>query len=78
TGELPIDRWMDDNGLLRRLVVELDDLDAMGLGDEAGEIASILIEFEIFDVGEPVSIERPPADQVIGSDELGFGLGGDF
>ncbi len=78
SGALPIDLWMDDDDLLRRLVIELDDFDSMGLGSEAEGIGSMLIEFELYDVGEPVAIQPPPADQVISSDELGFDLGGGF
>lgn len=78
SGRLPIDLWIGDDGLLRRLVVELDDLDSMGFGADASEIASVLIEFEIFDVGQPVDIGPPPADQVITIDELGFSLDGGF
>lgn len=78
SGELPIDLWIDDEGLLRRLVIELDDLDSLGLGSDAEDISSVLIEFEIFDVGEAIDIEPPPADQVITTDDLGFGLDGGF
>ena len=80
SGELPVDIWIDDNDLVRRLVVELEDLEAMGLEDagEAGAFGSVLIEFEIFDVGEPIDISPPPAGDVITSDDLGFGFDGDF
>lgn len=77
-GELPIDLWIGDDGLLRRLVVELDDLGALGLDADAEGVASVLIEFEIFDVGQPIAIQPPPADQVISTDDLGFNLDGGF
>lgn len=78
SGMLPIDVWMDDNGLVRRLVIEIDDVASMGLGPDAEGIDSVLIEFELFDVGEPVMITPPPADQVISTDELGFSFDGGF
>lgn len=80
SGELPIDVWLGDDDLLRRLVIELDDFESMGLDADSGaaEIGSVLIEFEIYDVGEPVVISPPPAGEVITSDELGFNLDGDF
>ena len=78
SGTVPIDVWMDDNDLVRRLVIEIDDVESMGLGADAEGIASVLIEFELFDVGEPVSISPPPPDQVIATDELGLSLDGGF
>lgn len=76
SGMLPIDVWMDDNDVVRRLVIEIDDFESMGLGADTEGVASVLIEFELFDVGEPVTISPPPADQVITTDELGFSLDG--
>lgn len=75
-GKLPIDLWIGDDGLLRRLVVELDDLDTLGFGADAADIASVFIEFEIFDVGQPMNIGPPRADQVITTNDLGFSLDG--
>ncbi len=77
TGELPVEVWMDDNDLLRRLLVDLD-ADSMGFEADADDFGSASLEFEIFDVGEPVAIEAPPADEVVSADELGFGFGGDL
>ncbi len=78
TGQLPMDLWLDDDDLMRRLLVEITDFESMGFGDDGGEIASMVVDFEIFDVGQPVLIEPPPADQVITADELGFDLGQGF
>ncbi len=78
SGELPIELWMDGNGMLRRLLVQLDDFESMGAESGADEIGSLVIELEIFDVGEAVTIERPPADQVVTTDELGFSLDDGF
>lgn len=80
SGELPIDVWLGEDDLLRRLVIELDDFESMGLDADSGpaEIGSVLIEFEIYDIGEPVVISPPPAGEVITTDELGFNLDGDF
>ena len=77
-GELPIELWMDDDDRLRRLVVELDDFESLGLGQDMDDVGSMLIEFEVYDIGEPVTIERPPAGEVVSSEDLGFGFGGDF
>ena len=76
SGELPVDVWIDNDGLLRRLVIELDEENMASLGAGATEAGSATVEFELYDVGEPMSIEAPPVDQVITADELGFNLDG--
>jgi hypothetical protein len=68
-GDAVVDVWVDDDGVVRRLEVQLD--------DSAGGVGALVV-FELSDVNEPVVIELPPDDQVSELDpEQGlFGLGG--
>lgn len=70
--ELPIEVWIDDDGLPRRMRMTMDFPDG-GADVPAGTAMSIEIEF--FDFGEPVSITVPPADQVTDISELAGALG---
>jgi hypothetical protein len=70
--DVPVDVWIDGDGLARRLVMDLDAVAAPAMG--AGGSATMTIEF--FDYGEPVTIEIPsPEDTRPFSQVLG-GLGG--
>jgi hypothetical protein len=51
--EAPVDVWIDDDGLLRRMRMEMD---------VAGQTAAI--DMELYDYGVDVAVEAPPADQV--------------
>lgn len=69
----PIDFWVDDDGLIRRYSMNLDEVSEDG--ESLGE-ASLLFEF--FDYGADITIAAPPADQIISADELdlsGFDFG---
>lgn len=68
---VPVEVWVDDDGLARRIRLDLGALGApMGFGGEAA------VTLELFDYGEPVTIEVPdPADVTPMTEALG-GLGG--
>jgi hypothetical protein len=66
--EMPVDVWIDDDGLLRRMSMDMS---------VAGQAAHL--QMEIWDYGVDVNVEAPPADQVgdMGSmlGDLGEGFG---
>lgn len=55
-GEAPVEVWIDEDGLVRR--IEFDDDSGTGT-------------FEFFDFGADVDIEPPPADEVVDEELLG-------
>ena len=65
TTEFPIDFWIGDDGLIRRYAMELDQVDTDGDGPSEGSVV-----FEFFDYGADISIEVPPADEIISADDL--------
>ena len=71
-GELPIDFWIDDDGLVRKFVLDVADPELLN----EGEFVSATVEFEMYDIGEPIAIDPPPADEILTEDELGFNLEG--
>jgi hypothetical protein len=68
-----VDVWIGDDGIVRRLRFAVDDLAAMDPTAEPG--AYMEVTLDLFDVGEPVEISIPPADQVTDIEEL---FGGAF
>ena len=58
---VPVEVWLDDAGLVHRLVVTLA---------AEGEPVSASLTLELFDHGQPVDIAVPPADQVTPGDGL--------
>jgi len=70
---MPIEFWIDEDGLVRRYSIDLTEAAA---GEADVETAGLVFEF--FDYGADVDIAVPPADQIISADELdleGFGFG---
>ncbi len=59
--EIPVEVWVDADGLPRRVTMTF-----AGLAPQSGsgEDASIQISIELFDYGDPVTIEVPSADEV--------------
>lgn len=54
--EVPIDVWVDDEGLLRKYVIDLEI-------EQGGQSLSTSVTLELFDYGQPVEIDLPdPAD----------------
>lgn len=60
TTAFPIEFWIDGDGLLRRYSMEVEE-------DAGGAVAFV---FELFDYGADITIEAPPADQIIPADQL--------
>jgi hypothetical protein len=71
---LPMDLWISDDGLVNKYVIEMNGADLDVPEDEAFE--SMVIDFEMFDYGDNIVIEAPPADQVTDMESLEFGIPG--
>ena len=68
----PLDLWIDDDGLVHRMSIEV-----AGTEVEGGEdFESMTMTFDFFDFGQPVSIEAPPAEDVTPMDDLAGGFFG--
>ena len=71
-----IDVWIGADGLVRRMVLDVDDLAAM---DETGATpvgAYMHLAFDFSDYGADVVVEEPAASDVTFIDENSFGFGG--
>jgi hypothetical protein len=63
-GDVPVDVWLDGNGLVRKVSLNVS---AEDQGQGAG---SASMTFELWDYGEDVEIELPPADEVVDASAL--------
>jgi hypothetical protein len=72
-GDLPIEFWLDDEGMLRKYLIDLSDPDMF---TEDDQIESAQMAFEIWDYGADLGITPPPADQIMTEDDLAFDLTG--
>ena len=63
---VPMDVWVDSDELIRRMRF------AYPLPPEAGgsENSQLVLQMDLFDFGDPVEIEPPPADQVTDLNDL--------
>lgn len=57
---IPLDVWVDDDGLLRRLEIDIASIEAGAAGE-----ASMRLTFDLFDYGAEVDVEPPSADVVV-------------
>jgi hypothetical protein len=64
-GDMPVDVWLDANGLVRKLTMELS-----AAQSGSSETSRVTMAFELWDYGEPVEIEVPPASQVADASAL--------
>jgi hypothetical protein len=62
--EMPVEVWVDDDGLARRLDMHLDGL------LPAQSDGSAVMTMEFYDYGEPVDISTPPAGETVPLDEI--------
>ncbi|MFN8040393.1 MAG: hypothetical protein U0Q07_14370 [Acidimicrobiales bacterium] len=91
TGPIPVEAWVDADGIVRRLELQPDLAGASGLGglgaigalggDDPGSTPRLTLAVELRDIGQPVTIDVPPADQVTPVDPTSLsgptgGLGG--
>jgi hypothetical protein len=65
-GEVPLDIWIDGNGLVRKLALDVDVPDA-----SSGQAGSVSLAFELWDYGERVEIDVPPPSQVAPASAVG-------
>lgn len=65
----PMDLWVSDDGLVHRMSISFQ-------GIEGEDFTSMTMTFDLFDFGQPQTIEPPPADQVTDMSELEVPLGG--
>lgn len=73
-GAVPIDVWIDDDGLIHRYVVELTPTEADAA--EAG-FGMMMMTFDIFDHGQTIEVTAPdPADVTDFGSVGGFGFSG--
>lgn len=78
SGTMPVEVWVGSDGLVRRVTLSFD-LSAMGM---AGAKGSMAFTMDFTDLGQPVVVTVPPADQVSPLDlgakmkSLSSGLGG--
>ena len=56
--EIPLQTWVDEEGVARRMRVEYDNMQA------SGRSADVAFSLELFDLGAPVRIDLPPTSQV--------------
>ena len=88
SGPIPVEAWVDADGIVRRLELQPDLAGAAGLGalgalgalggDDPGTTPRLTLTVELRDIDRPVTIDVPPADQVTPVDPstLSAGTGG--
>jgi hypothetical protein len=69
--EVPVDVWIDGEGLPRRMTLDM----GAAFGAIAGEAVGATMTIELFDYGQPVDIAIPPADEVTPFSDVMAGLG---
>jgi hypothetical protein len=64
-GEVPVDVWIDAEGMVRKVVMSFT-----ATQPGSSETAESTVSFELWDYGEPVAIEPPPASEVADASTL--------
>jgi broad specificity phosphatase PhoE len=62
-GEVPLDIWLGADGLVRKLEVAIS-------AEEQGQAGGVSLTFELWDLGEEVEIDLPPASEVADASTL--------
>ena len=62
-GDVPVDVWLDADGFVRKLSLEI-------AGEGQGQAGSAAMSFELWDYGEDVEIDLPAADEVVDASVL--------
>jgi hypothetical protein len=76
TGVFPLDLWISDEGYLVRMVMETDGY--MLYMPDGGGSERMILTIDVFDIGQPIAIEAPPASEVTPSDKLFGGFDSDL
>ncbi|HEX4747197.1 MAG TPA: hypothetical protein VFU99_09985 [Gaiellaceae bacterium] len=63
---IPVDVWLDENGLVRKVEMALEATDS-----STGQSSAVSMSFELWDYGEPVEIELPPPSEVADASAVG-------
>ncbi len=63
--DVPLDVWIDANGLVRKLSLDFTATDA-----SSAQSSHVALAFELWDYGERVEIDVPPASQVVDASAL--------
>jgi hypothetical protein len=64
-GDVPVDVWLDTTGMVRKVTLAFAATPPGGTGT-----AESSVSFELWDYGEPVTIEAPPASEVVDASTL--------
>ena len=64
-GPVPLDVWIDESGLVRKLTMSFE-----GTDPSASRSSEVSMSFELWDYGEAVEIDLPPASQVADASAL--------
>ena len=67
-GELPVDIWISEDGLVHRVELVLDLSDTVGVPGEG--FGMLVMRFDMFDHGLPLDIQPLPADDVTDASEM--------
>ena len=86
--ELVFDVWIDGDGLIRRLSLDLgavmeelmgdpDETESDSFGDAFASLFDVTNVLNFYDYGADITIEAPPADEIVGDfgDMMGAGMG---
>lgn len=63
--EIPVDVWLDADGLVRKLSMAVDATDP-----GSSQTSGVTMSFELWDYGEKIEIALPPASQVVDASAL--------
>jgi hypothetical protein len=64
-GAMPVDVWVDGSGLVRKLAISF-----AAKQPGTADVTEALMTFELYDLGEDVQIELPPASEVVDASAL--------
>ena len=69
-GDTPLDIWIDDDGIIRRILLVTDFSEYGGVGRYAEEaVGAITLLHEVYDVGASIVVEYPPFDDITPFDD---------
>ena len=61
-GEVPVDVWLDAGGLVRKLTMAFS-----ATQPGTSDASEVSVTFELYDYGETITIDLPPASEVVGA-----------